>query len=56
MEFLELFYQGCNDGIPSHWCVKYLKENAGYVSYAYFHTEEESLEWIEDTFYNNLDN
>lgn len=53
MRFIKLFYQPSDEGIPSHWCVQYIKPEAEFVSYAYFGTEDEALQWVRLKFGDN---
>lgn len=58
LKFLEIFFQDYSDEpelkIPSHWCVKYLPENSGFVDYTYHSTEDEAIEWAKkNTDYEN---
>ena len=37
---------GTEDGIPSHWAVKYFMNTSGWPQYFYCVTYEEAEEWI----------
>lgn len=50
--FLEIFHQDYSDipeaGIPSHWCVKYLPKDSGFVEYSYHSKEEDAILWAKE--------
>lgn len=45
MKITDLFYQSAYCGIPPYWCVQYINEGDSFVSYAYFSSGEEAIEW-----------
>lgn len=49
-KFLEIFHQNYSleeDGIPPHWCVKYVNKY-GMLDYEYFSKEEDAYSWIKE--------
>jgi len=54
----ETFYQGADEGIPSHWVVQYYIYGKGFPEASYFNTEEEAKEFenelVMDGVFNNV--
>lgn len=48
-KYLDMFYQDYSDEpelrLPSHWCVKYIEDGAGFVDYSYHSTKELAEAW-----------
>ncbi len=42
---LDIFHQGPQDGIPSHWCVQYMEGES--LDYEYFETWTEANEYTQ---------